>query len=95
MRLRAVTAETVQAVLCTLPAPLQVHAGAGLWAAAGSIRNRSACGAACGAACSAGLHAGAGVDADANAVINSRKKSEFPLFSSMSFCRLASIAKGG
>ena len=34
-----------------------------------------------------GLHA-------ANAVINSRKKSEFPLFSSMSFCRPASIAKG-
>ena len=47
------------------------------------------------------LHAGAGIDAEsreqlcvANAVINSRKKSEFPLFSSMSLCKFASIAKG-
>ena len=55
-----------------------VHAGAGPWAAAGSIPNRSARGAACLWGCMRVL----------------ANKLEFFLFSSMSFCRLASIAKG-
>ena len=80
----------MQAVLCGSPAR---HAGAGSWDAVGSISSRSACGALCADACSVGGHAADEVDAFANAAINSRKNSEFSLFSSPSFCRLEFIAE--
>ena len=79
----------------------EVHADVGSWAGAGSIPNKSACDASSEAVCSARLHAEAGVDAGScaelcavNAEITSRRKVGFSRFSSMSFCKLASIARG-
>ena len=83
----ALASKTVQAAPCVLLVPL--------WRMRESARGPEP------APFPTDLHAGAGVDAGsceqlcvANAAINSRKKSEFPLFSSMSFCKLASVAKG-